>query len=46
MEAGTLVTDSPITMCGFLAKASDWDIESIPPTITAAETKQTQTSDS
>lgn len=26
----------PIITCGFLAKARDWDIVSIPPTITAA----------
>lgn len=46
MVAFTFVSDSPITICGFLAKASDWDIESIPPTITAAETKQTHNGDS
>lgn len=30
----------PIITCGFLAKARDWDIVSIPPTITAAEQKK------
>jgi hypothetical protein len=42
MVVFTCVSDSPITICGFLANASDWDIESIPPTMTATETKQTQ----
>lgn len=27
-------------MCGFFARARDWDIESIPPTITATEKKK------
>lgn len=29
----------PITMCGFFANTNDWDIMSIPPTMTAGEKK-------
>lgn len=36
----TFADYSPMTICGFFARARDWDIESIPPTITATEIKE------